>query len=74
MNFDWDEAKRVNNIQKHGIDFVDVPEVFDGDTVIAVADGNDVSAAFEADSRRSAAVKLNPSLDFEEGVDWWLLL
>ncbi len=48
--------------------------VFDGDTVIAVADRNDVSAAFEADSRRSAAVKVNPSLDFEERVDWWLLL
>lgn len=34
MNYEWDEAKRLSNIRKHDIDFVDVPEVFDGDTVI----------------------------------------
>lgn len=28
MNFEWDENKRQANIQKHGIDFVDVIEVF----------------------------------------------
>ena len=33
MEFEWDEAKRVANIRKHGIDFIDVPDVFDGDTV-----------------------------------------
>ena len=33
MGFEWDEAKRLANIRKHGIDFLDVPEVFDGDTV-----------------------------------------
>lgn len=33
MEFEWDEAKRLTNIDKHGIDFIDVPEVFDGDTV-----------------------------------------
>ncbi|NMG09187.1 BrnT family toxin [Brasilonema sp. UFV-L1] len=33
MEFEWDEAKRFANIRKHGIDFIDVPEVFDGDTV-----------------------------------------
>ena len=31
--FEWDEPKRQINIRKHGIDFVDVPEVFDGDTL-----------------------------------------
>ena len=34
FDFEWDEDKRVENIRKHGIDFVDVPSVFDGDTVI----------------------------------------
>jgi len=29
MRFNWDEAKRHENIAKHGIDFVDVPEMFD---------------------------------------------
>ena len=28
MKFEWDEDKNKKNIQKHGIDFVDVPEVF----------------------------------------------
>ena len=31
MKFTWDEAKRQANIKKHGIDFVDVPPMFDGD-------------------------------------------
>lgn len=33
MDFDWDENKRVINLRKHGVDFVDVPLIFDGDTV-----------------------------------------
>ena len=33
MEFEWNEAKRLANIRKHGIDFVDVPAVFDRDTV-----------------------------------------
>jgi len=36
MNFDWDEAKRLENIWKHGIDFVDIPEVFDGPMLVHV--------------------------------------
>ena len=31
MEFEWDEDKRLANVKNHGIDFVDVPEVFDGD-------------------------------------------
>ncbi len=33
MRFEWDENKRRLNLRRHGIDFVDVPEIFDGDTV-----------------------------------------
>ncbi len=33
MEFEWDEAKRLTNLRKHGIDFIDIPAVFDGDTV-----------------------------------------
>ncbi len=33
MNYEWDEQKRRLNIKKHGIDFIDVPGIFDGDTV-----------------------------------------
>lgn len=33
MEFEWDEGKRLTNLHKHGIDFVDVFTVFDGDTV-----------------------------------------
>jgi uncharacterized protein len=28
MRFVWDEAKRQANLEKHGFDFVDAPEVF----------------------------------------------
>jgi uncharacterized protein len=30
MNFEWDERKRLSNIEKHGIDFVSAVEIFDG--------------------------------------------
>lgn len=33
MRFIWDEAKRRINLTRHGIDFVDVPQVFDGLTL-----------------------------------------
>jgi len=33
IEFEWDEAKRLSNLDKHGIDFLDVEEVFDGDIV-----------------------------------------
>ncbi len=28
MIFEWDEAKNIANIRKHGIDFNDIPEIF----------------------------------------------
>jgi uncharacterized DUF497 family protein len=30
VEFEWDEAKRLSNIAKHGIDFQDVRPLFDG--------------------------------------------
>jgi uncharacterized protein len=33
MAFEWDERKRQANLAKHGVDFRDVTELFDGDTV-----------------------------------------
>ncbi|CDM96260.1 MAG: BrnT family toxin [Limnospira sp. PMC 1240.20] len=33
MEFEWDETKRLTNLRKHGINFIDVPLVFDGDIV-----------------------------------------
>ena len=38
MRFEWDEAKRQTNLSKHGIDFVDLPPLFDGPTVLEVDD------------------------------------
>ena len=31
INFEWDEKKRQANIRKHGIDFVDIPHLFEGE-------------------------------------------
>ena len=33
MRFRWDEAKRRANLRKHGIDFGDLPPLFEGYTV-----------------------------------------
>lgn len=33
MEFEWDETKRLANLRKHGIDFIDIPVVFEGDIV-----------------------------------------
>ncbi len=38
MEFEWDEDKRFANLDKHGIDFLDVPSLFDGDTLTAEDD------------------------------------
>ena len=37
MEYEWDEAKRLTNLFKHGIDFIDILTVFDGD-VLTVED------------------------------------
>ena len=34
MSYEWDEQKRQIKVKKHGVDFIDVPEIFDGDVVI----------------------------------------
>ena len=36
MQFVWDEKKRRENISKHGIDFRDAPEIFDGPMLVAL--------------------------------------
>lgn len=38
MRFEWDEQKRLANIKKHGIDFVDVPAIFRNDIVTVIDD------------------------------------
>ena len=38
MRYEWDEAKRLSNIQKHGIDFVGIERVFSGTTVTILDD------------------------------------
>jgi uncharacterized protein len=30
MAFEWDEQKRESNLAKHGVDFRDIPALFDG--------------------------------------------
>ena len=38
MNFEWDEAKERQNIEKHGVSFEDAKRIFGGFTVDAVDD------------------------------------
>jgi len=37
MEYEWDEVKRLVNLRKHGIDFIDALSVFDGD-ILTVED------------------------------------
>ena len=37
MEFTWDEAKRISNINKHQIDFADAAEIFADDPLILPA-------------------------------------
>jgi uncharacterized protein len=38
MQFEWDEAKNLENIRKHKIDFADVSEMFDNSMLIELDD------------------------------------
>lgn len=38
MRFEWDEGKRLINLQKHGFDFVGVSEVFDDLNALTILD------------------------------------
>lgn len=38
MQFEWDEAKNLENIRKHEIDFADIPEVFEGPMLVELDD------------------------------------
>lgn len=38
MQFEWDEAKNLENIRKHEIDFADVSEMFDSPMLIELDD------------------------------------
>jgi uncharacterized DUF497 family protein len=52
MRFEWDEAKRIANIKKHGVDFADLPSMFVGD-VITIEDQR-----FEYDETRYVTIGL----------------
>jgi len=34
MDFQWDETKRVQNLDKHGVDFLYAALIFEGETLI----------------------------------------
>jgi uncharacterized protein len=34
MQSEWDEQQRLSNVRKHGIDFRDAVEIFEGDTLL----------------------------------------
>jgi uncharacterized protein len=40
MDFEWDEDKRLTNLRKHGVDFVDVTSIFDRDMIMVEDDLN----------------------------------
>ena len=51
MIFEWDEAKRLSNLERHRLDFIDVGVIFSGPLVIG-------AAKTVSDERRQLAVGL----------------
>ena len=49
MRFEWDERKRRSNLEKHGLDFFDVSEVFEAPHVV-------VPSAYEGEEERFLAI------------------
>ena len=43
MQFEWDEAKNLENIGKHKIDFADVPQMFDSPMLVELDERFDYS-------------------------------
>lgn len=38
IKFEWDEAKRLANIRRHGIDFADLRELFETESYMRIDD------------------------------------
>ena len=38
IQFEWDEAKNLENVRKHEIDFADVSKMFEGSMLIELDD------------------------------------
>lgn len=41
LEFEWDEIKRRQNLSKHGVDFLEVTLIFEGDTIEEIDDRED---------------------------------
>jgi uncharacterized DUF497 family protein len=41
VNFEWDEAKRYQNFHKHGLDFADAWEIFEGPLLLELDSRSD---------------------------------
>lgn len=46
MRFEWDEEKRLINLEKHQIDFEDAQDLFDGREVV------EIDSAYEFETRK----------------------
>ncbi len=49
MRFEWDELKRFSNLEKHGLDFLDVAVVFEGPHV-------EVPSTYRGEEQRFLAI------------------
>jgi uncharacterized DUF497 family protein len=48
MDFEWDEAKRLSNLEKHQIDFLDMRLLFDGRLVRTVASHREAENRYQS--------------------------
>ena len=48
MDFEWDERKRQSNLEKHGLDFFDVSEVFEAPHIVVPSKFENIEERFLA--------------------------
>ena len=46
QTFEWDEDKRLSNIDKHGIDFIRIRAIFDGRPIVRTSNIRDGERRF----------------------------
>ena len=69
MRFEWDENKRLANLERHGIDFVGVESVFENETRTIVDDRFDYGEVrFVTFGFLNGRVVVVVHTDFEDGI------
>ena len=69
-SFDWDETKRLSNIEKHGLDFEDAKPIWDGRRRISIASPRDTEMRQVNVAELSGKIYSVVSTNASDGANW----